>query len=262
MSIHKLVNIHPNAQISEDVEIGAFVTIEDDVVIGRGTTIDANAVIKSGTRIGENCKIFSGAVLGAVPQDLKFQGESSTLQIGNSVTIREYCTLNRGTKAGQTTIIGDQSLLMAYVHVAHDCKIGKNCILANNVTLAGHIIIEDYAILGGMVAVHQFVTIGTHTFVGGGSLVRKDIPPYIKAAREPLSYVGVNAVGLKRRGFSLKQIHQIQDIYRFLFVKNMNTSQAIDYVDGFIDESLEKEVILEFIRRADRGIIRGFRQMR
>lgn len=220
---HNMNNsIHRNARIGRNVEIGSYVTIEEDVVIGDHCKIGPNAIILNGTRMGSHCSVYPGAVIGAAPQDLKFEGEYSTLEIGNHVTIREYCTINRGTRANFKTSIGDHCLLMAYVHVAHDCEIGHHSILANNVNLAGHIQVGNHVVIGGLVAVHQFVKIGDHVMVGGGSLVRKDIPPFVKAAREPLSFVGVNVTGLKRRGFTQEQIHAIQDIYRMLFVRGYN----------------------------------------
>ncbi len=252
-------NIHPDAKIGNKVQIGPFVNIEKDVEIGEGTWIGPNVTIFNGTRIGSNCKIFPGAILGAIPQDLKFEDEQSILNIGNNVVIREYCTINRGTKANYATEIKDNCLLMAYVHVAHDCIIGKHSILANNVNLAGHIEVGKYCVLGGMSAVHQFVKIGDFSMIGGGSLVRKDVPPFVKAAREPLSYVGVNSIGLRRRGFSNKQINHIQDIYRILFVKGHNTRQAIELIEATITASPEREKILNFIAAADRGVMRGFR---
>jgi UDP-N-acetylglucosamine acyltransferase len=252
-------NIHRNAKIGRDVQIGPFTTIEEDVVIGDGCRIGSNASILNGTRIGNHCQIFPGAVVGAAPQDLKFSGEQSTLEIGNHVTIREYCTINRGTKASFKTSIGDHCLLMAYVHVAHDCIVGPNCVLANNVNLAGHIEIGRHAVIGGLVAVHQFVKIGEHVMIGGGSLVRKDVPPFVKAAREPLSFVGVNVTGLKRRGFSQEQIHLIQDIYRVLFVRGYNISQAVSIIKETIIDSPEKSIILEFVDQSERGIMKGFR---
>lgn len=251
--------IHPEAQIGEGVEVGPFTTIAKDVVIGEGTWIGPNVSIMDGTRIGRNCRIFPGAIVGAIPQDLKFGGENSLLEIGDGVTIREYCTLNRGTKAGMVTRIGDASLLMAYVHVAHDCIIGKHCIVANSVGLAGHIHIGDHAVIGGLSAVHQFVKIGEHAMVGGGSLVRKDVPPYVKAAREPLSYVGVNSIGLRRRGFTSAQINHIQDIYRILYVQGNNTTKALELIEANITPSRERDHILSFVRNADRGIMKGFR---
>lgn len=252
-------NIHRNAKIGRDVQVGPFTTIEEDVIIGNGCRIGANANILNGTRIGDHCHIYPGAVVGAAPQDLKFGGEYSLLEIGNHVTIREYCTINRGTKANFKTSIGDHSLLMAYVHVAHDCVVGNNCILANNVNLAGHINIGHHTVVGGLVAVHQFVKIGEHVMVGGGSLVRKDIPPFVKAARDPLSFVGVNVTGLKRRGFSQTQIHAIQDIYRILFVRGYNITQAISVIKESLPGGPEKNLILEFVDQSERGIMRGFR---
>ncbi len=253
--------VHPSARIGKNVKIEAFATIGADVVIGDNTWIGPNVSIMNGTRIGESCKIFPGAIIGAIPQDLKFHGESSTVEIGNNVTIREYCTINRGTKASFKTKIHDNVLIMAYVHVAHDCIVEKNCILANNVNLAGHIRVKEYAILGGLTAVHQFVTIGEHAFIGGGSLVRKDVPPFVKAAREPLAYAGVNSVGLKRRGYDADQIHAIQDVYRMLYVKGYNTSQAIDKIKHELEQSEERDIILDFIGNSQRGIMRGFRAL-
>ncbi len=261
MTETRFQNIHPNAKIADKAKIESFVTIGADVEIGQGTWIGQNVTIFDGVRIGSNCRIFPGAIVGSIPQDLKYEGENSLLEIGNNVIIREYCTLNRGTKANYKTMISDNCLLMAYVHVAHDCIIAPNCILANNVNLAGHIEVGKYAILGGLTAVHQFVKIGEHSMVGGGSLVRKDIPPFVKAAREPISYVGVNSVGLRRRGFSNKQINHIQEIYRILFVKGYNTRQAQQLIEATIDASPEREMILKFIANADRGIMKGFRQI-
>lgn len=254
-------HIHPNAKIGKNVKIDPFVFIAGNVVIGDNTWIGPHVSIMDGVRIGDNCKIFPGAIVGSIPQDLKFEDEDSILEIGNNVTIREYCTINRGTKANYKTVIGDNCLIMAYVHVAHDCVIGKNCVLANCVNLAGHIEIGEKAVLGGLTAVHQFVRIGDHAMVGGGSLVRKDVPPFIKAAREPLSYTGINSIGLRRRGFTSEQINVIQDIYRVLFIKGFNTSQAIHKIQETFDASPERDKILGFIEGADRGIIKGFRQL-
>ena len=258
---HKLANIDSKAKIGKGVTIHAFATIEEGVEIGEGTWVGPSAVLLKGTKIGNNCKIFPGAIVGAVPQDLKFEGEDSILEIGNNVIIREYCTINRGTMANYKTHIKDNCLLMAYVHVAHDCIISENCILANNVNLAGHVEVGKNVIIGGISAVHQFVKIGDHSMIGGGSLVRKDVPPYVKAAREPLSYAGVNSVGLRRRGFSNKQINHIQDIYRILFVKGYNTRQALRTIEATIKASPEREKILSFLTDTDRGVMKGFRQM-
>lgn len=259
ISSHAIVG--EKAKIAKDVSIEPFATIADDVEIGEGTWIGSNVVILNGVRIGKNCRIYPGAIIGGIPQDLKFEGEDSLLEIHDNVTIREYCTINRGTKANYKTIIGENSLLMAYVHVAHDCVLGKNVILANNVNMAGHIEVGDFAVLGGLVAVHQFVKIGPHVMVGGGSLIRKDIPPFVKAAREPIAYAGVNSVGLRRRGYTNEQINHIQDIYRILFVKGYNTSQAIAFIEATVKATAEREEILAFIRNVDRGIMKGFRQI-
>jgi len=262
MSTDKLKVIHPDAKIGARVEISPFVTIGADVEIGADTWIGPNVSIMDGVKIGAQCKIFPGAIIGSIPQDLKFGGEASSIEIGNNVTIREYCTLNRGTKANYTTLIEDDCLLMAYVHVAHDCILRKGAILANNVNLAGHIEIGTHATLGGLTAVHQFVKIGAYTMVGGGSLVRKDIPPYIKAARTPLSYVGVNAIGLKRHQFTKEQIHHIQDIYRILFVKGYNVTQAIEVIKKELPATTAQKTIFDFINASERGLIKGFRQVK
>jgi UDP-N-acetylglucosamine acyltransferase len=253
--------IHPDAIIGEGVTISPFAYIEGDVVIGDGTWIGPHVTIMDGARIGRHCRIFPGAVVGAIPQDLKYDGEYATLEIGDHVTIREYCTLNKGTRANDRTVIGDHCLLMAYVHVAHDCMLGKHVILANNVNLAGHIEVGDWAVLGGLTGVHQFVKIGPHVMVGGGCIVRKDIPPYVKAARVPLAYNGVNSVGLRRRGFTSEQIHTIQDIYRILFVRGNNITQALQQIERTMPPSEERDAILDFVRAADRGIMKGFQQL-
>ena len=253
--------ISPNAKIGKNVIIGPFTVIEDDVVIGDDCWIGNNVSILNGARIGHNCKIFPGAVISAVPQDLKYEGENTTTEIGNHVIIRECCTLNRGTIEAGRTVIGDKCLLMAYVHVAHDCLIGKGCILANNVTLAGHIDIDNYARLGGMVAVHQFVRIGGHVMIGGGSLVRKDVPPYVMAAREPLSYAGINRVGLQRAKFNRAQMHHIEDIYRILFVRGLSTRKALSVILEDVEPSPYRDEIVAFVRGASRGLMKGFRSL-
>jgi UDP-N-acetylglucosamine acyltransferase len=257
---HNLVSIHPGARIGKNVSIDPFTMIHDDVVIGDDTWIGSNVTIFPGARIGKNCRIFPGAVLSAVPQDLKFSGEISTVEIGDNTTIREFVTINRGTKALGKTVIGSNNLLMAYVHVAHDCIVGNHCILANGVTLAGHITIEDYAIIGGLSAIHQFVQIGSHVMISGGSLVRKDVPPFVKAAHEPLSYVGINSVGLRRRGFSPDKISEIQDIYRVIFVKGYSNSHALEVIEKEHQPSDEKDQILSFIRKSTRGLMKGYSQ--
>ncbi|REJ82511.1 MAG: acyl-ACP--UDP-N-acetylglucosamine O-acyltransferase [Bacteroidetes bacterium] len=253
-----LISIHPDAQIGKNVTIEPFSTIHHDVVIGEGSWIGSNVTIFPGARIGNNCKIFPGAVISAIPQDLKFAGEVTTAEVGNNTTIRECVTINRGTSALGKTVVGENNLLMAYVHIAHDCIVGNNCILANGATLAGHIIINDFAIIGGLSAIHQFVHIGAHVMISGGSLVRKDVPPFVKAAHEPLSYVGINTVGLRRRGFSNEKIAEIQEIYRTIFVKGYNNSHAIEIVEKEISQSNERDEILSFIKNSSRGIMKGF----
>lgn len=253
-----LAYVHPESIVAENVVIEPFVTIDKDVVIGEGTRIGSNVTILPGTRIGKNCKIFPGAVIGAAPQDLKFRGEYSTVEIGDNTTIREFVTVHRGTSAKGKTVVGDNCLLMAYVHVAHDCVVGNNVILVNNTQLAGEVIIDDWAILAGMVAVHQFVHVGSHVMIAGGSLVRKDVPPFIKAGREPLSYVGINSIGLRRRNFSNDKIREIQDIYRYIYQKGLNTSQALEVIEAEMAASPERDEILLFVKDSKRGIIRGY----
>ncbi len=254
----KLVYIHPDAKVASEVKIDPFTTIHENVEIGENTWIGSSVTIMPGTRIGKNCKIFPGSVIGAIPQDLKFAGEITTAEIGDNTIVREFVTINRGTKVLGKTVIGKNNLLMAYVHIAHDCVIGDNCILANGVTLAGHIVIDDFAIVGGLSAVHQFVHIGSHVMISGGSLIRKDVPPFVKAAREPLAYVGINSVGLRRRGFSNEKIAEIQEIYRTIFVKGHNSSRALEIIEAEMKPSPERDEILLFIRNSSRGIMKGY----
>ncbi|MEX2597539.1 MAG: acyl-ACP--UDP-N-acetylglucosamine O-acyltransferase [Salibacteraceae bacterium] len=250
-------NIHPKAKLGKDVVVEPFSTVYDDVEIGDGTWIGPNVTIMDGARIGKNCKIFPGAVISAIPQDLKYAGEETLTIIGDNTTIRECVTINKGTVDAYKTEVGSNCLLMAYVHVAHDCKVGNNVILANCVNLAGHIAIEDFAILEGMVAVQQFVRIGSHSFIAGGSLVRKNVPPYVRAAREPLSYVGINAIGLKRRGYSEEDVNAIEQIYRLIFVHNRITSKGLIAVREQAPESKFKTEILEFFDSSTNGVMRG-----
>ncbi|HFS67185.1 MAG TPA: acyl-ACP--UDP-N-acetylglucosamine O-acyltransferase [Flavobacteriia bacterium] len=253
-----LAYIHPGAKIARNVVVEPFTTIHDNVVIGSGTWIGSNVTIMEGARIGENCRIFPGAVISAIPQDLKFEGEDSLVEIGNNVTIRECVTINRGTKAHGKTEIGDNTLIMATVHVAHDCIIGKNVILVNGVLLAGHVTVGNYAIIGGLAGIHQFIHIGAHAMVSGGSLVRKDVPPFVKAAKEPLSFVGINSIGLRRRGFPSEKIREIQNIFRILYQKNNNNSQAVSIIEAEFEATPERDMILQFIRNSQRGIMKGY----
>ncbi len=259
MTKYPMSYIHPEAKIGANVKIAPFVYIDKNVEIGDGTTIASNATILEGTRIGKNCKIFPGAVLGAVPQDLKFKGEKTTVIIGDSTTVRECVTVNRGTSAKGKTVVGSHCLLMAYSHVAHDCILGDYVILANATQLAGEVEVDDFAILGGGTLVHQFCRIGAHSMTQGGSKVSQDVPPYVTAAREPLSFVGVNSIGLKRREFTQDQVSLIQDVYRLIFQSKLNTSNAIAKVLKNIPKTPERDLIINFIEASQRGIIKGFK---
>ncbi|MFT5617369.1 MAG: UDP-N-acetylglucosamine acyltransferase [Arenicella sp.] len=256
--IHQYTNIHPNAKIANNVTIEAFSTIYDDVEIDEGTWIGPNVTIMSGARIGKNCKIFPGAVISGTPQDLKYKGENTLTVIGDNTVIRECVTISKGTDDKMKTVIGSNCLLMAYVHIAHDCTLGDNCILSNGVQVAGHVEIHDSAIIGGTTAIHQFVRIGSHAFISGGSLVRKDVPPFIKAAREPLSYCGLNAVGLKRRGFSPELIANLEDIYRLIYLKGFNNSKAVNMILESVPASEQRDDIIKFVQESPRGIIKGY----
>ena len=253
-----LAYVHPDAKVADNVVIEPFVSIDHDVEIGEGTRIGSSVTILPGTRIGKNCRIFPGAVIGAIPQDLKFRGEYSTVEIGDNTTIREYVTINRGTAAKGKTKVGNNCLLMAYVHIAHDCTVGNNVIMVNSSQLAGEVVVDDWAILSGMVAVHQFCRIGTHVMISGGSLVRKDVPPYIKAGREPLSYVGINSIGLRRRNYNNEKIREIQEIYRYIYQKGLNTAQAVEIIEAEMPATQERDEILLFVKDSKRGIIRGY----
>ncbi len=257
MSISPLAYVHPDAKLGANVVVEPFASIYADVVVGEGTWIGPNAVLMDGTRVGRNCRIFPGAVIGAIPQDLKFAGEYTTAEVGDNTTIRECVTINRGTADRMKTAVGDNCLLMAYVHLAHDCILGNNIVIANSVNLAGHVTIDDWAILEGNVAVQQFIHIGAHSFIAGASLVRKNVPPFVKAAREPLSYVGVNVVGLRRRGYDDAAVARIEDIYREIFVRNSNVDRAVQNVEQTLPRSPERGQILDFIRNSPKGIMRG-----
>ncbi|MCK9481193.1 MAG: acyl-ACP--UDP-N-acetylglucosamine O-acyltransferase [Bacteroidia bacterium] len=260
--IQPLAYVHPQAKIDDSVVIDPFVTIHRDVEIGAGTHIMSGAVVFPGSRIGKNCKVFPGASIGAIPQDLKYNGEETLAIIGDNTIIRENVTINKGTVALGRTEVGSNCLLMAYSHVAHDCIVGNNCILANTVQLAGHVVIADFVIVGGMSAVYQFVHIGQHVMIAGGCMVRKDVPPYTKAGRQPISYEGVNSVGLRRRGFSAEKINEIQDIYRTLYLRGNNTQKALAIIENEKPASPERDEILQFIRESEGGIMRGYSSKR
>ena len=256
---NKFSEISNKAKIGKGVKIESFVTISDDVEIGDNCWIGPNVNIMDGARIGKNCKIFPGAVISAIPQDLKFSGEKSIVKIGDNTTIREFVTINRGTKFSGITSVGENCLVMAYVHIAHDCHISNNVILVNGVQLGGHVEIAEHAIVGGISAVHQFVKIGSFAMISGGSLVRKDVPPYIKVAKEPLSFIGINSIGLSRKGFLEEKILEIQNVYRNIFQSNLNYSQAIKKIKNDFSNSTEIENIIKFINESERGIIKGFK---
>ncbi len=253
-----LAYIHPSAKIASSVVIDPFVTIDQNVEIGEGTRIGSNVTILEGTRIGKNCTIFPGAVVGAIPQDLKFRGEDSLAIIGDNTTLRECVTVHRGTASKGKTVVGNNCLIMAYCHVAHDCEVGNNVIISNATQLAGEVIVDDYAIIGGGTLVHQFCHLGSHIMIQGGALINKDVPPYVKAAREPISYAGVNSIGLRRRNFSSDTIREIQDIYRYLYLSGLNVTDAIARIEAELPATPERDEIIMFVRNSKRGIIKGY----
>ncbi len=253
-----LANIHPDAKIAESAIIEPFATIEANTVVGENTWIGPNAVVAYGSRIGNNCKIFPSAVVGAVPQDLKFQGEETTAEIGDNTVIREYVTVSRGTADRHKTVVGSGCLIMAYAHIAHDCIVKDNVIIGNGVQMAGHCFVDDYAIISGTSAVHQFTKVGAHVMISGGSLVKKDVPPFTTAGRDPLSYCGINSIGLRRRGFTSEKINEIQEIYRLIYLSGMNNTKAINKVQVEMKPSRERDEIINFIKTSDRGIMKGF----
>lgn len=249
--------IHPNAKIGNNVKIEPFSVIYEDVEIGDNCWIGPNVTIFPGARIGKNNKIFPNASISAIPQDLKFAGEKTTVEIGDNNIIRESVTINRGTSALGYTKIGNNNLVMAYAHIAHDCVLGNNCILANGATLAGHIEVGDYAIIGGLSAIHQFTKIGSHVILMGGSLVDKDVPPFVKGGKFPLSYCGINSIGLARRGYDQETINKIKDYYRVVFQSGLNYSKALEELKALTETPALKEII-DFISKADRGLMKGY----
>lgn len=259
--IHKLANVHPDAQIGKDVTVGAFATVDENVIIGDGSRIDNNAVIRPGARLGKNVHVFAGAVVSEIPQDLKFRGEETTTEIGDNTMIREYATIHRGTAAKGKTLVGNNCLLMAYTHVAHDCIVGNNVIMVNASQIAGEVEVDDFAILGGSTLVHQFCKIGKHAMTQGGVRLGKDIPPYVIAGRNPTSYAGVNTIGLRRRGFTNEQIEVLRDIYRIIFTQGLNYKTAIQIVKDTIAATFERDEVLDFFERSDRGVIPGMRSV-
>ena len=255
--VSPLANVHPKAKIGKNVTIEAFATVYEDVEIGDDCYIHPNAVIYPDTIIGTGCKIFPGAVIGIVNQDLKYKGEKSNTVIGNNTTIREFVTIHKGTADRMTTKVGNNCLIMCYTHLGHDCIVGNNVIIANNGSLAGHITVEDFVVIEGVVAAQQFVRIGAHSFIAGASLVRKSVPPYVRVAREPLQFIGVNTIGLSRRGFDKETIKQIEDIYRIIFVRGHNLTNALEIVENEIPDTPTRKQIIDFIRSQEDGIVKG-----
>lgn len=260
--ISNLAHIAPGAKLGKDVTVEPFAYIAGDVVIGDGCWIGPGAVIMDGARLGKNCKIHTAAVIAGVPQDLKFRGEYSTVEMGDNNTVRESATINRGTAARGKTVVGDNNLIMACAHIGHDCIIGSNCVIVNAVLLAGEVEIGDWAIIGGNSAVHQFTRIGPHAMISGGSLVGKDVPPYVKAGHLPISFVGANFVGLRRRGFTNEEVAQIQDMFRIIFQSGYGYSKACDIVEKEIPAGNCRDEVLEFIRGSKRGILKPFNPKR
>ena len=243
------------AELADHVSVGPYTIIEGDVVIGEGTEIHSNVLIADGARIGKECRIHHGAVISSAPQDVKYGDEKTMLEIGDHTIIREYCDLNRGTTHSYKSTIGSHCFLMAYTHVAHDCKVGDNVVLANSVQLGGHVIIEDWVIIGGIVPVHQFSRVGQHAFVGGGFRVVQDVPPYILAGSEPLDFKGLNVIGLKRRGFSKEAIGHLRRCYRLIYRSKLNTSQALARIRDEVEMTPEVKIVIEFIEKSERGLI-------
>lgn len=252
-----LAFVHPQAKVDPSVVIGPFVTIDKNVEIGAGTRIGSNVTILEGARIGKNCTIFPGAVISAIPQDLKFRGEETTAIIGDNTTLRECVTVNRGTAAKGKTVVGSNCLIMAYSHIAHDCVIGNNVIISNATQCAGEVEVDDFAVIGGGTLIHQFCHLGAHVMIQGGALINKDIPPFVKAARDPIAFTGVNTVGLRRRGFSNETIEEIQEIYRTLYLSRLNNTEAIAKIEAEFAPSETRDLILNFIKNSGRGILRS-----
>ncbi len=250
--------IHPAAKIHPSVVIDPFVTIDQNVEIGEGTHIGSNVTIMEGARIGRHCNIFPGAVISGIPQDLKFNGEDTVAIIGDNTTIRECVTVNRGTAAKGKTVVGSNCLIMAYSHIAHDCVVGNNVSISNATQVAGEVVIDNHAVIGGGTLIHQFCHLGEHVMIQGGAHINKDIPPFVKAGRDPIAYTGINSIGLRRRNFTNDQIRDIQEIYRYLYLSRLNVSDAVDRIEAELPATPERDMIIEFIRNSKRGIVRGY----
>lgn len=249
--------VHPDAKLGDNIEVGPFAFIDAGTEIGDGCHILNGASIYNHVKMGRDCTVFPGAVVGAIPQDLKYEGEESWVEIGDRVNIRECATVNRGTQASGkgVTRIGSDTLIMSYAHVAHDCQIGKHCIVVSYTGLAGETDMDDWAVMGGKSGSHQFSKIGAHAFVAAYAKITKDVPPYVLAGREPVVFEGVNRVGLLRRGFTEEQVNEIKDIYDALYFQGMNVSQAVEFIEAHFPASEHRDTILRFIRNSKRGII-------
>jgi UDP-N-acetylglucosamine acyltransferase len=256
-TIHPSAVVSPKAHLGQNVSVGPYVVIEENVTVGDGTTIAPHALISRGTRLGRECRVFHSAAVGGPPQDLKYKDEPTTLEVGDRTTIREFATLNRGTVASGKTTIGSDCLIMAYAHIAHDCRVGNQVIIANCSALAGHVTIEDWVIVGGLTPIHQFVRIGIHSMVGGGVRVAKDVPPYVLASQSPVIFEGLNLIGLRRRGFSRATIDLIDTAYRLIYRSGLNVSQAVTRIRQEIDLIPEIQTLLDFVTSSRRGIISG-----
>jgi UDP-N-acetylglucosamine acyltransferase len=248
--------VHESARLGDGVAVEPFAIVGPGVTIGRGTRIRSMSLVDRDTEIGEDCLVGHGAVVGADPQDLKYRGEQTFLRIGNRTTIREFASIHRAAGTGETTIVGDDVLIMAYAHVAHNCRIGNSVVIVNAVSLAGHVVVEDFGFIGGMTPVHQFVRIGTHSFIGGGSRITQDVPPYFKVAGIPTRPIEVNTVGLVRRGFTEGTLNELRQCYRLLYLSDLNTTQALDRIREELGTTAEIRHLIEFIEASSRGIIK------
>ena len=256
--IDKMAKVHSGAKLAKDVKVEAFATIYEDVEIGEGSWIGPNTVIMNGARIGKNVQVYPGAVISGDPQDMKYKGEPTTAEIGDNTIIREYVTINKGTRANDRTVVGKNCLIMSYVHIAHDCVLNDHVILGSYAGLAGEVEVDNWAIVSPGCLVHQFVRIGAHVMIQGGSRVSKDVPPFAMAGREPVSFTGINSIGLRRRGFSNDTIYAIQEVFRIIYQRGLNISDALEFVVANLPASKERDEIVLFIRRSKRGIIRGY----
>lgn len=255
VKIHPTAIVDPGAELGDDVEVGPYAVVGPQVTIGARSIVSVRAIVERNARIGEDCRLGAGSIVGGDPQDLKYKGEETWVEIGDGTVVREYVTVNRGTDQSFRTTVGKRCLLMAYVHVAHDCHIGDDVILANVVQLAGHITIGDHATISGMTPVHQFVKIGCHAFIGGMSRVTKDVPPFVKAAGSPMKLYGLNSIGLERRGFTRETIRELKKAYALFFASDLNVSQALERARSELAPLPEVEMLIRFVEESERGVL-------